>query len=61
MTPPFAMDYIADNIHNLDEEELLKTLSKYKNTSLYVIADPLNIDKSQDITAEQIKSILNAL
>lgn len=61
MTPPFAMDYIADNINNLDEEELLKTMTRYKNTSLYVIADPLNIDKSKEITAEQIKNILNAL
>lgn len=61
MTPPFAMDYIANNIQNLDETELLKTLSRYKNTSLYVIADPLNIDKSQEITAEQIKNILNTL
>ena len=61
MTPPFAMDYIANNIQNLGEEELLKTMSRYKNTSLYVIADPLNIDKSQDITAEQIKNILTAL
>lgn len=61
MTPPFAMDYVANNIVNLDETELLKTLTKYKNTSLYVIADPLNIDKSQEITAEQIKNILNAL
>lgn len=61
MTPPFAMDYVANNICNLDETELLKTLTRYKNTSLYVIADPLNIDKSQEITAEQIKNILNAL
>lgn len=61
MTPPFAMDYIADNINNLNEEELLKTMTRYKNTSLYVIADPLNIDKSKDITAEQIKNILIAL
>ncbi len=61
MTPPFAMDYIADNINNLDEDELLKAMTRYKNTSLYVIADPLNIDKSKDITAEQIKNILTAL
>lgn len=61
MTPAFAMDYIADNINNLDEEELLKAMTRYKNTSLYVIADPLNIDKSKDITAEQIKNILTAL
>lgn len=61
MTPPFAMDYIANNIQNLGEEALLKTMSRYKNTSLYVIADPLNIDKSQDITAEQIKNILTTL
>ncbi len=61
LTPPFAMDYIADNINNLDGEELLKTMTRYKNTSLYVIADPLNIDKSKDITAEQIENILAAL
>ncbi len=61
MTPAFAMDYIAKNIQNLDESELLKSLSRYKNTSLYVIADPLNIDKSQEITAEEIKNILTAL
>lgn len=61
MTPTFAMDYIADNINNLDEEELLKAMTKYKNTSLYVIADPLNIDKSKDITATQIETILSTL
>lgn len=61
MSPAFAMDYIADNINNLDDEELLKAMTRYKNTSLYVIADPLNVDKSQDITAEQIKNILTAL
>lgn len=61
MTPTFAMDYIADNIDNLGEDELLKTLSRYKNTSLYVIADPINIDKSRDITANQIKCILDTL
>lgn len=61
MTPPFAMDYIANNIQNLDETQILKTLTKYKNTSLYVIADPLNIAKGKEITAEQIKNILNAL
>ncbi len=61
MNPPFAMDYIANNINNLNEEDLLKAMSRYKNTSLYVIADPLNIDNSQDITAEQIKNIFAAL
>ena len=61
MNPPFAMDYIANNIHNLHEDELLKTMLNYKNTSLYVIADPLNIDNSKDITAEQIKNLLAVL
>lgn len=61
MSPAFAMDYIADNINNLDDNELLKAMTRYKNTSLYVIADPLNVDKSQDITAGQIKNILTAL
>ena len=55
------MDYIANNINNLDENDLLKSMTRYKNTSLYVIADPLNIDKSKDITAQQIESMLTAL
>lgn len=61
MNPPFAMDYIASNINSLNEEDLLKAMSKYKNTSLYVIADPLNIDNSKDITAEQITNLLTVL
>ena len=61
MTPMFAMDYIASNIKNLDEAELLKTLSRYKNTSLYVVADPLNPDKSKEITAEQIQLLIETL
>lgn len=61
LTPSFAMDYIANNIQNMDDNELLKTLTRYKNTSLYVIADPLNIDKSQEITAAQIEEILQSL
>lgn len=61
LTPTFAMDYIANNINNLDENDLLKSMTRYKNTSLYVIADPLNIDKSKDITAQQIESMLTAL
>ncbi len=61
LTPSFAMDYIANNIQNLDDNELLKTLTRYKNTSLYVIADPLNIDKSKEITSAQIEEILQSL
>ncbi len=61
LSPAFAIDYISDNINNLNDEDLLKAMTRYKNTSLYVIADPLNVDKSQDITAEQIKKILSAL
>jgi len=61
LSPTFSMDYIADNINNLAEEELLKATTRYKNTSLYVIADPLNIDKSNDVKAVQIETMLNAL
>ena len=61
LNPAFAMDYIAANINNLSQEDFLNVMTRYKNTSLYVIADPLNIDKSNDITAEQIKNILSAL
>ena len=61
MTPSLAMDYIAKNINNFDEEEFLKTLSRYKNTSLYVIADSINIAKSQDVTAQDIKNLITML
>ena len=61
LAPSFSLNYIAENIDNLDETELLKILPKYKNTSLHVIADPLNIEESTDITAEKLKKLLNTL
>lgn len=61
LNPSFDMSYVVSNIQNLDETNILNTLTRYKNTSLYVVADPVNIEKSKEITTEQIKMLIETL
>jgi len=40
---------------------LLSSLEKYKETSLYVLADPPYLEQAEDITAEQISALFDVL
>lgn len=61
INPSFDIAYIANNIDRLDESFILTTLDKYKDTSLYVLADPPYIEQAEEIYAEQIITILEIL
>lgn len=61
LNPSFDIAYVANNLDRVDESFLLSTLEKYKDTSLYVLADPPYLEQSEEITADQISAILNAL
>ena len=61
LTPPFDISYIVKNIDNMDDNTLLQSLCRYKNSTLYVAADPINIENSKEITAEQIQKLLGRL
>ena len=58
LTPSFDVCYVVNNLANIDDTNITNALTRYKNTSLYVIADPINIEQSKEITAEQIKALI---
>lgn len=61
ISPSFDISYVVKNLSRIDETFLLSTLEKYKDTSLYVLADPPYLEQSKDITPEQIGTLLDTL
>lgn len=61
INPSFDISYVIQNLSRIDETFLLSTLEKYKDTSLYILADPPYLEQAEDITAEQIGSLFEVL
>lgn len=61
INPSFDISYVVQNLSRIDETFLLSTLEKYKDTSLYVLADPPYLEQAEDITAEQIATLFEVL
>jgi pilus assembly protein CpaE len=61
INPSFDISYVVQNLSRIDETFLLSTLEKYKDTSLYVLADPPYLEQAEDITAEQIATLFSVL
>lgn len=61
LNPAFDVNYVIHKLVDKDETTLLKAFEKYKNTSMYVLADPSYIEQSESITPQQITTLFNAL
>lgn len=61
INPSFDISYVVQNLSRIDETFLLSTLEKYKDTNLYVLADPPYLEQAEDITAEQISTLFEVL
>ena len=61
LTPAFDVNYVIRNMLDKDESVFLKTFEKYKDTSLYVLADPSYIEQSESISPQQITELFKAL
>lgn len=61
INPSFDISYVIQNLSRIDETFLLSTLEKYKDTSLYILADPPYLEQAEDITAEQISTLFEVL
>lgn len=61
INPSFDISYVVQNLSRIDETFLLSTLEKYKETSLYILADPPYLEQAEDITAEQIGTLFEVL
>ena len=61
LKPSFNISYMLENIDKINETFLLSTLEKYKNTSLYILADPPFFKQADTIQPKQITKLFNTL
>ncbi len=61
LKPSFNISYMLENIDKINETFLLSTLEKYKNTNLYILADPPYFKQADNIQAKQITKLFNTL
>lgn len=61
INPSFDISYVIQNLSRIDETFLLSTLEKFKDTSLYILADPPYLEQAEDITPEQISTLFAVL
>lgn len=61
LKPSFNISYMLQNLDKINEDFLLSTLEKYKQTSLYVLADPPYFKQADDISPKQITKLFNIL
>lgn len=61
LKPSFNISYMLENIDKINEMFLLSTLEKYKNSSLYILADPPYFKQADNIQPKQISKLFNTL
>lgn len=61
LKPSFNISYMLENIDKINETFLLSTLEKYKNTSLYILADPPFFKQADTIHPKQITKLFSTL
>lgn len=61
LKPSFNISYMLENIDKINETFLLSTLEKYKNTSLYILADPPYFKQADNIQPKQISKLFSIL
>lgn len=61
LKPSFNISYMLENIDKINETFLLSTLEKYKNTSLYILADPPYFKQADNIQPKQISKLFTIL
>ncbi len=59
--PSFDISYVVKNLDGTDDSFLLSTLDRYKDTNLYILADPPYMEQAKDITPDQISKLFDAL
>ena len=59
--PSFNISYMLENIDKINETFLLSTLERYKDTSLYILADPPYFKQAADIKPIQITKLFDTL
>ncbi|MBQ3819121.1 AAA family ATPase [bacterium] len=61
LKPSFNISYMLQNLDKINEDFLLSTLEKYKDTSLYVLADPPFFKQVEGISLSDISRLFEIL
>ena len=61
LKPSFNISYMLQNPDKINSDFLLNTVERYKNTSLYVIADPPYFKQAENISKTQIIKLFDKL
>lgn len=61
LKPSFNISYMLQNLDKIDEDFLLSTLERYRQTTLFVLADPPYFKQADDIKPAQITRLFNIL
>jgi len=61
VSPSFDISYVVTHLSRIDESFLLSSLEKYKDKELYILADPPNVEQAEEISADDITSVLSML
>lgn len=61
IVPAFDVSYTINNLSKMNSEFLLNTLECYKDTNLFVLAEPPSLEKAKQITSEQITNLIKLL
>ncbi len=61
LKPSFNISYMLQNLEKINEDFLLSTLEKYKDTSLYVLADPPYFKQVDNVSSKDITRLFSIL
>lgn len=61
LKPSFNISYMLNNLDKIKDEFLLSTMEKYKDTSLYVLADSPYFKSTDKIPTQDITKLFNIL
>ncbi len=61
LNPTFNISYMLKNPDKINKDFLLNTMEKYKNTSLYVLADPPVFKQAKEVSGKEIQHLISVL
>lgn len=61
INPSFDISYVVSNLSRLDKAFLQSSLEKYRDHDLYILAEPLDIEQAEEISADDINALLTFL
>lgn len=61
LKPSFNISYMLQNLDKINKDYLLSTLEKYKDTSLYILADPPYFKQTDTVSFTDLEKLFNIL